>query len=208
MTSKDLGNRDCFGFYCSDGYINIQVFHVRYGKVIERSSDLFELYDSSDEVVSNLYQQKEVIKTITDHFNLRQKEYIDRDELRTLLASNNKYVKEINSIVHPLVKEEIRKFFKEHKKGLLAVEVPLLFESKMEKEFDVIIAVDAPKEKQMELLIARDKQNAQLLKEINGKNNFDRHQNKADFIILNDADLNSLRKKVKNIISKLRCRLD
>ena len=163
---------------------------------------------SSDEVVSNLYQQKEVIKTITDHFNLKQKEYIDRDELRTLLASNKKYVKEINSIVHPLVKEEIRKFFKEHEKGLLAVEVPLLFESKMEKDFDVIIAVDAPKEKQMELLIARDKQNAQLLREINGKNNFDRHQNKADFIILNDADLNSLRKKVKSIINKLRCRLD
>ena len=80
MTSKDLGNRDCFGFYCSDGYINMQVFHVRYGKVIERSSDLFELYDSSDEVVSSY-----ILQFYMDEANITPSEIIVPDIVDTTL---------------------------------------------------------------------------------------------------------------------------
>ena len=57
MTSKDLGNRDCFGYFEQDGFINIQVFHVRYGKVIERSSELFDSYDNPSEILSSYILQ-------------------------------------------------------------------------------------------------------------------------------------------------------
>lgn len=52
MTSQDYGNRDVFGYYVEDGYISIQVFHIRYGKVIMRSGDLFECVDDIDEILS------------------------------------------------------------------------------------------------------------------------------------------------------------
>lgn len=52
MTSDDFGNRDVFGYFVEDGYISIQVFHIRYGKVIMRSGDLFECVDDIDEILS------------------------------------------------------------------------------------------------------------------------------------------------------------
>ena len=105
------------------------------------------------------------------------------------------------------MKEETKKFLKENK-GLVVVEVPLLYESKMENLFDVIIAVDIKDKKQAELISQRDGNKAKDLKTINKASTFDSNKNKADFIIYNDADLDSLNKKVINIINKLKCRLD
>lgn len=57
MTSNDLGNRDIFGYYVDDEMINIQVFHIRFGKVIMRSGEVFELYDTVDEVLASYILQ-------------------------------------------------------------------------------------------------------------------------------------------------------
>ena len=57
ITSTDIGNRDIFGYYTKDDMINIQVFHIRFGKVIMRSGDVFELYGSIDEVLSSYILQ-------------------------------------------------------------------------------------------------------------------------------------------------------
>ena len=78
----------------------------------------------------------------------------------------------------------------------------------MDNLFDVIIAVDIKDKKQAELISQRDGNKAKDLKTINKASTFDNNKNKADFIIENDADLNSLNKKVINIINKLKCRLD
>lgn len=57
ITSTDIGNRDIFGYYVQDDMINIQVFHIRFGKVIMRSGEVFELYDTVDEVLSSYILQ-------------------------------------------------------------------------------------------------------------------------------------------------------
>ncbi len=57
ITSTDIGNRDIFGFYIQDDMINIQVFHIRFGKVIQRSGEVFELYSNVDEVLSTYILQ-------------------------------------------------------------------------------------------------------------------------------------------------------
>lgn len=44
-------DRDIFGYYVKDGLINIQVFHMRNGKLIERSGSVFDLYDSVDDAL-------------------------------------------------------------------------------------------------------------------------------------------------------------
>ena len=106
------------------------------------------------------------------------------------------------------MKQEIQKFLKENNKGLVAAEVPLLYESKMDNLFDVIIAVDIPGNKQVELIAERDGDKARDLKTINKASTFSNNKNKADFIILNDADLSSLTNKVTKVINKLKCRLD
>lgn len=161
---------------------------------------------SSDKVVAELYQRKDVINKVNNAFGFEGKT-IDKDALRKHLANNPKDIKKINKIVHPLVKQEIQRFLKENK-GIVAVEVPLLFESKMENLFDVIIAVDVDSKRQAKLISERDGNKSADLKEINKVSTFDKNKNKADFIINNDADLNSLNNKVLKVINKLKCRLD
>ena len=137
---------------------------------------------------------------------MEKKDVLDRDTLRAHLSKNPKDIKKINKIVHPLVKEEIIKFFKNNNKGIVAVEVPLLFESKMENLFDVIIGVES--NKQQSLLQSRDGEKSKQLEEINKSSTYDINKNKADYIIINDADLKSLSNKTKEIINKLKYRLD
>ena len=78
----------------------------------------------------------------------------------------------------------------------------------MDSLFDVIIGVEAPLKKQKELLVNRDKEKAQQLEIINKASTYDNNKEKADIIINNDSDLNSLNNKVNNLINKLKCRLD
>ena len=163
---------------------------------------------SSDEVVDKLYHQKEVVKLINKSFDLSFKDYVDKEVLRDYLAKNNKDVKKINRLIHPLVKKETELFFNEHKTGIVAVEVPLLYESSMDRMFDVIIAVDADDKKREQLLKQRNGSNSEQLKIIGKNNSFYMNKEKADFIIVNDADLDSLKEQTRVLINRLKDRLN
>ena len=184
-----------------------------FGKISSGKSEVLKMFKqheiptlSSDDVVADLYKRKDVIDKINQAFKL-EGDSINRDELRKILSINPKAVRKINKIVHPLVKQETAKFLKEHNKGLVCVEVPLLYEAKMEGMFDVIIGVEAPIKKQKELLSTRDGNKAKQLEAINKNSSYDKNKEKADIIINNDADLKSLENKVSEIVSKLKYRL-
>ena len=57
MEVSDNIPRDIFGYFAKDGTISIQVLHMRMGKIIERSGDIFDLVESVDDaVLSYIYQ--------------------------------------------------------------------------------------------------------------------------------------------------------
>ena len=51
MTLNDGVTRDIFGYAVKDDLINIQIFHMRNGKIIERSGEVFDLIDSPQEML-------------------------------------------------------------------------------------------------------------------------------------------------------------
>ncbi len=51
MTLNDGITRDIFGYAVKDELINIQIFHMRNGKIIERSGEVFDLIDSPQEML-------------------------------------------------------------------------------------------------------------------------------------------------------------
>ena len=54
---NDGVSRDVLGYYESDGIVSIQVFHMRYGKIIERTCEVFDVYDNlNDVILSYIYQ--------------------------------------------------------------------------------------------------------------------------------------------------------
>ena len=53
MTLNDGVNRDIFGYAVKDELINIQIFHMRNGRIIERTGEVFDLVDSPQEMLIN-----------------------------------------------------------------------------------------------------------------------------------------------------------
>ena len=62
VMARDLQNRDVFGYYVDKGWMCVQVFFVRQGKLIERDVNLFPYYNDPDEdfltYVGQFYQEK------------------------------------------------------------------------------------------------------------------------------------------------------
>ena len=62
VMAKDLQNRDVFGYYVDKGWMCVQVFFVRQGKLIERDVNMFPHYNDPDEdfltYIGQFYQEK------------------------------------------------------------------------------------------------------------------------------------------------------
>lgn len=163
---------------------------------------------SSDEIVLDLYKNKNVIAKINKAFNLTFSDVVDKTVLRKYLLDNPKDINKLNKIVHPLVKEEIIRQIAQHKKGIIVFEVPLLFEANLENLFDYIIAVDVNKKEQEKRLALRNPLSHLDLKIINSNNKFEIYKKMVDIIIINDKNIDHLKDIVNKIINKLRSRLN
>lgn len=120
---------------------------------------------------------------------------------RTLLAA-------LNRIVHPAVRaatiKEIARLKRIDPKANVVLDVPLLFESKMDILTDVTVVVRSSREKQ----IARAKRNLGITAEEAGKRiraqmPLREKIRQADIIIDNNGTLNQTQKQVKRIWQKL-----
>ena len=185
------------------------------GKIASGKSAVLDVFDqlgylslSSDEIVHNLYERKEVQDLIIKRFKLKG----DADFLTTLtehLKVKKQDLDRLEKIVHPLVKKEIESEFKKSSSPLLVAEVPLLFKAKMENMFDVIIGVDISETNQLKRLEIRDQEKSAFLKRINDLNNmFEEHRQDLDFVVDNNSDLKSLEEQTKLVINKVLSRLD
>ena len=62
VIAKDLQTRDVFGYYVDKGWMCVQVFFVRQGKLIERDVNMFPYYNDPDEdiltYIGQFYQEK------------------------------------------------------------------------------------------------------------------------------------------------------
>ena len=185
------------------------------GKIATGKSAVLEIFKkekylaiSSDEIVHRLYEHKDLQELIIKHLHLKV-EFDFVSSLREHLKVNFKDVEKLEKIVHPLVKKEIEKQFKESKSPLLVAEVPLLFKAKMENMFDVIIGVDADQDIQLSRLSLRDQEKSAFLKRLNDSNNlYEEHKDELDYLIINNGNHKSLEQEVKAIINKVVDRLN
>ena len=87
MTNVDLIDRDVFGYAVDKGWMCIQVFFVRQGKLIERDVSIFPFYDDASEAfltfIGQFYQENE-------HFVPKEvliPDDIDKESVEALLAT-------------------------------------------------------------------------------------------------------------------------
>ena len=185
------------------------------GKIASGKSAVLETFKkagylclSSDEIVHELYQRKDIQEKICKKFKIKPVDDFT-SALREHLKVKSKDLESLEKFIHPLVKKEIESQFKKSNSKLLVCEVPLLFKAHMENMFDVIIGVDIKESIQQERLQNRDKEKSAFLKRINDVNNyFDEHRSELDFIIDNNEDSSSLANKTNSIINEVLDRLN
>ena len=159
---------------------------------------------SSDEIVKELYLKEDIANKIEKMFSLKfPNKAVDKDILRNYLLTQPKDKRKLERFIHPLVAKEIKNFLT-RKDPIKVVEVPLLFESKLDSLFDVIIVIDISEKKQNELINNRDKEKALYLKEINKTNKIDENKNKASYLISNNSHKEEFINNIIKIITELK----
>jgi dephospho-CoA kinase len=157
---------------------------------------------SADAVVRSLYKEKSFIKKVRKKFLLKNDIKI-KPQLKNILLKDNKKFKELEKLIHPIVRKKMKNFIKIRKKEkLLFLEIPLLIESKLMNYFDVIIFVKATKKNRLKRYINRggDKKIFNTLNK-KQKNQSDKIK-LSNYVIHNNKSLKELKKTVKYFIKK------
>ncbi len=174
-------------------------------KVMEVFNKLGYATISCDDIVHKLYEDQRVIDKIIKIVGHDFEGDFTRAKLRAEFLSNHKVEQKVDTYIHKLVREEVEKELGKAKTSLVTVEVPLLYEAHFENLFDYVISTSVSDEKQLEYLSIRvgtDKNAYNELLALN-KKPLSFYTDKADFIIDNNGDAISLKKQIKNIISKV-----
>jgi dephospho-CoA kinase len=102
---------------------------------------------SADRIVHDLYKRPDYVSRLTEHFGagvLDGAGVIDRREIARVVKGHREELRWLEQLTHPLVAEEIGRVIAEAPPGSVVVcEVPLLFESRFEGLFDMIVTIEA-----------------------------------------------------------------
>jgi len=177
-------------------------------KLRERGYPVIDLDVISREVI----EYPEVINELVRNFgieilesqnNISGKKSISRNKLRQTVFKEEKKVSVLNSIMHPPIVEEMRRQVENLKKNYktVFVEVQLLFEAKLEKEFDLTVLVYADKKTQLERVLKRDGRKEEEVQQIiNAQMDMTEKRRLSNYIIENNGDSEMLDLEIEKFI--------
>ena len=166
-----------------------------------------KVWDADFEVHTLYKKGKDGYKSIISVYpELEDKVEINREKVSYLIKKKKIDLKVIEEIIHPLLIKSREKFIKENKREkLLIFDIPLLYETKAQIWLDYVITVSCSEKNQTERLKKRDdfdkrKINYLLSRQIP----MYKKNEKADFVINTDQDMQQVEKQVVNIIKIVR----
>ncbi len=165
------------------------------------SREVIEYPEVIDELVRNFGNE-----ILENQNNTSGKKSISRNKLRQTVFKEEKKVSVLNSIMHPPIVEEMRRQIEELRKSYktVFVEVQLLFEAKLEKEFDIIVLVYADKKTQLERVLKRDgRSEGEVQQIINAQMDMTEKRRVSNYIIENNGDSEMLDLEIEKFIKKL-----
>jgi len=159
---------------------------------------------SADEAVSRLYAKggKAVLKVQALTPESVVNNAVSRENLREEVKKRPEILLSLELIVNPLIKTDRERFLcsnSEHRAVVL--DLPLLFENKMESDFDIIVVVSASEAEQKERVLSRNTMDIKLLNIIKSKQISDKEKrSRADFVF----ETTSIEKTKKDVKCFLR----
>tara|TARA_Y100000768_G_C23921215_1_gene655036 strand:- start:515 stop:1078 length:564 start_codon:yes stop_codon:yes gene_type:complete len=166
------------------------------------SSRKYPLYNA-DRAVKKIYQTNIFKSKVIKKFKLKNGNNI-KNKIKKIIFSDKKSLKDLEKIIHPLVRKQIRKFTKRNKgKKFLIFEIPLLVESKQMKNYDKIIFVNSRKDLRLKRYLKRGN-NKRFFDLLNKRQLSPKKKIKfCNYVINNNSSIKLLKKNIKNIMLKL-----
>ena len=132
---------------------------------------------------------------------------IDRSKLGDIVFNSNKKLKRLNSVMHPIIINEIKNQINKIRKkcgtdAKIIIDAPLLLETKTKNMVDRVMVVKCGKDriiKRLNKKFSKEK----IEKILNSQMKPDEKLKYADFVVDNNQDLKHLEEQVKRIIKKL-----
>ena len=154
---------------------------------------------SADDAVKKLYRNKNFKKLISE--KLKIKNVNIKENIKKKIVLSKKSFKKLEKIIHPLVRKQMKKFIsKNSKKKILFFEIPLLIESNLMSNFDLIIFIKANKRIRLKRYLLKGG-NKKIFEILNNKQLGDKKKIKfCDHIVTNEKNKKLLKKKLSDII--------
>ena len=129
---------------------------------------------------------------------------VDRALLRDEIFKNENKKEVLESIIHPLVREEIFNFIENSNSVYKIIMVPLIYETNSQDFYDKIVVVDCKEENQIIRASKRDnKTKNDIINIMKNQASSDERMSIADEVIKNDSSLDDLKKQVIKVHQKL-----
>ena len=162
----------------------------------------------ADNEVKKLYEKNGTATKIIfkEYPDIVTESGVDRSKLRDLIHRDNRILKNIETIVHPLLESSKINFLNTNKNiPLVVFDIPLLFEKELEKDFDAVLVVTASNITQRNRVLSRKNitvKDFQLIKR-NQLGEKEKRE-KADYLINTDKSLAETNKDVLEIHKKIK----
>jgi len=130
---------------------------------------------------------------------------LDRECLAHIVLSDRDKLAALERVVHPAVREARDEFVAEHRNSpALVFEIPLLFETSGEKDFDKVIVVSAAPDVQRARVLLRTGMTVEKLDSILARQTPDEEKRRrADFVVDTGTDLSTTESQVREILACL-----
>jgi formamidopyrimidine-DNA glycosylase len=146
---------------------------------------------SADDMVKELLAKPAFLSQLQKKFPaVFDGEKLNKAKVMEQMASDKKFCRSYDVFIWSAVRDEINSFLINHADKPTVIEVPLLFDAKMDEDFTYIVGVESSRQKE-HLELRGDSQVDQHL-ELGKKNSYDFNRKKLDFTIVNNGSMEEL----------------
>tara|TARA_Y100000768_G_C23884969_1_gene637148 strand:+ start:288 stop:878 length:591 start_codon:yes stop_codon:yes gene_type:complete len=165
---------------------------------------------SSDEQVAKIYQTPEkkfifYLNSIGLSMAVMNKT-IDKKTISKIIFTNTKMRKKLEKYIFNVVRKKRSEFIKKEKKKktkIIFIDIPLLFENKLENKFHKVISIIAPRKTRLERLKKTRKMSETQFKNILKSQTSDIiRKAKSDYVVYNNSTLKDYKNKINRLIDK------
>ena len=166
---------------------------------------------SSDEQVAKIYKNPDkkfftYLRTIGLSKSISKKN-IDKKIISKIIFENKQIRKKLELYIFKIVRKKRSDFIKQEKQKktrLIFIDIPLLFENNLEKQFHKVISIIASKQVRLKRLKKTRKMTENQFKNITRSQTSDViRKKKSDYVIYNNSTLKDYKIKINKLISKL-----